>query len=219
MADQSVLPSGDETTLRSWFRLADTSELRRRAAALTAWAELLPHGQPASERTAALYARPPFAEPLEGGDTLLMADTLIILAHLRDIPVANFDGDPLGPAGWVDLYPHDEAEIFLSRNLQPAERAVTVAHELAHIELGHVRRRISYHREEVEADLTAALLAKAFEIDASQPTIEMLALHLHHEPRLLSLQTSIVRRALDAASRLLDSVFALGPAASREPNV
>ena len=67
--------------------------------------------------------------------------------------------------------------LHYNRNHSPSTRVVTVAHELAHLYLGHMgsekgrrlrdRRFVGRHLKEVEAEMTAYLVAKRNDITAA----------------------------------------------------
>lgn len=69
----------------------------------------------------------------------------------------------------------DSKTVAINSNRSPAQRALTLAHELAHIELGHTERMHEYHHGgqrptmEVEAESVAYVIARRYGYQPSKP--------------------------------------------------
>lgn len=119
---------------------------------------------------------PPTPNPttLQGAAPDGMIDDLNTAITQRGFTVHTGDLPP-GVRGQT-TFPPGPARVTIATDSSDAQRAKTLAHELAHIELGHGQRAADYHSRpggarpdmEVEAESTAFVISKAYGLDTSE---------------------------------------------------
>lgn len=93
-------------------------------------------------------------------------------AHGYRLVYEDLGADPTAKNGHAAP---DSKTVAINSNRSPAQQALTLAHELAHIELGHTERMHEYHHGgqrptmEVEAESVAYVIARRYGYQPSKP--------------------------------------------------
>lgn len=93
-------------------------------------------------------------------------------AHGYRVVYEDLGADPTAKNGHAAP---DSKTVAINSNRSPAQRALTLAHELAHIELGHTERMHEYHHGgqrptmEVEAESVAYVIARRYGYQPAKP--------------------------------------------------